>query len=53
MTLDYDAQFDAALDRIKSEGCYRVFNELIADFDVTKLAKRQKDALKKFDVPLA
>ncbi len=28
MTLNYDAQFDAALDRIKSEGRYRVFNEL-------------------------
>lgn len=28
MTLNYDAQFDAALERIKSEGRYRVFNEL-------------------------
>lgn len=30
---------------------YRVFNELIADFDLATLEKRQKDALKKFDIP--
>jgi predicted unusual protein kinase regulating ubiquinone biosynthesis (AarF/ABC1/UbiB family) len=30
---------------------YRVFNELIADFDLAKLEQRQKDVLKKFDVP--
>lgn len=31
---------------------YRVFNELIEDFDSENLRKRQKDALKKFSVPL-
>ncbi len=30
---------------------YRVFNELISDFDLAKLEKRQKDILKKFDIP--
>ncbi len=30
---------------------YRVFNELISDFDVAKLRARQGEALKKFDVP--
>lgn len=30
---------------------HRLFNELIADFDVKKLEKRQTDVLKKFDVP--
>lgn len=29
---------------------YRVFNELIADFDVKALAARQKDALSRFDI---
>lgn len=29
---------------------YRVFNEMIADFDLAKLEKRQKDVLKKFNV---
>lgn len=32
---------------------YRVFNELIADFSLADLEKRQKDILKKFDVPRA
>ncbi len=31
---------------------YRVFNELIEDFDLSKLEKRQKDVLKKFDIPM-
>lgn len=30
---------------------YRVFNELIADFDLKTLEKRQKDILKKFKIP--
>lgn len=30
---------------------YRVFNELIADFDLQKLEQRQADALKQFDIP--
>lgn len=32
---------------------YRVFNEMIADFDLKTLEKRQKDTLKKFDIPLS
>ncbi len=32
---------------------YRVFNELIADFDLESLRARQKAALNQFDVPLA
>lgn len=32
---------------------YELFNELIAGFDVEKLARRQKDMLEKFNVPLA
>lgn len=32
---------------------HRLFNEMIEDFDVKKLEKRQKDTLAKFDVPLA
>ncbi|PZQ43347.1 MAG: ABC transporter ATP-binding protein [Micavibrio aeruginosavorus] len=32
---------------------YRVFNELIEDFDLAKMEKRQKDILKKFNVPMA
>ncbi len=32
---------------------YRVFNEMIADFDLKALEKRQKDVLKKFDIPAA
>lgn len=32
---------------------YRVFNELIEDFDLKTLEKRQKDTLKKFDIPLS
>lgn len=32
---------------------YQVFNELIQDFDVKKLAKTQDAALKKLDIPLA
>lgn len=32
---------------------HRVFNELIAGFDLEKLRKRQNEALKKFGVPLA
>jgi len=31
---------------------FRVFNEMIEDFDLAKLEKRQKDALKKFDIPV-
>ncbi|MBN8520845.1 MAG: AarF/ABC1/UbiB kinase family protein [Alphaproteobacteria bacterium] len=30
---------------------YRVFNELIADFDQTRLTQRQKQTLKTFDIP--
>ncbi len=30
---------------------YRVFNEMIKDFDLAALEKRQKDVLKKFDIP--
>jgi predicted unusual protein kinase regulating ubiquinone biosynthesis (AarF/ABC1/UbiB family) len=30
---------------------YRVFNELISDFDIQKLEKRQDESLKKFNVP--
>jgi len=30
---------------------YRVFNELIEDFDMDKLENRQKEALAKFDIP--
>jgi hypothetical protein len=30
---------------------YRVFNEMIAGFDLATLEKRQKDVLKKFDIP--
>ncbi len=29
---------------------YRVFNEMISDFDLGALEKRQKDVLKKFDL---
>lgn len=32
---------------------YRVFNELISDFDLKKLEKRQSESLKKFNVPPA
>ena len=32
---------------------YRVFNEMIEGFDLAKLDKRQKDVLKKFDIPLS
>lgn len=32
---------------------YRVFNELIQDFDLKTLEKRQKETLKKFNVPLS
>jgi len=32
---------------------YRVFNELIKDFDIRDLQKRQDNALKKFAIPLA
>ncbi len=32
---------------------YRVFNEMIADFDLKTLEKRQKDTLEKFDIPLS
>lgn len=31
---------------------YRIFNSMIADFDLEKLAKRQAEALKKFDLGL-
>ncbi len=31
---------------------YRVFNELIEDFDTAALQKRQKDILKKFNIPV-
>ena len=31
---------------------HQIFNELIADFDVKELDKRQKMALKKFDIPV-
>jgi predicted unusual protein kinase regulating ubiquinone biosynthesis (AarF/ABC1/UbiB family) len=31
--------------------CHRLFNELITDFDVKELARRQKKALKAFEVP--
>jgi len=30
---------------------YRVFNEMITDFDLAALEKRQHDTLKKFSVP--
>ncbi|MFK7840128.1 MAG: ABC1 kinase family protein [Bdellovibrionales bacterium] len=30
---------------------YRIFNELIADFDAQKMSKRQSDALEMFDIP--
>jgi len=32
---------------------HKVFNEMIADFDLQTLEKRQKDVLKKFDIPRA
>jgi len=32
---------------------HRVFNELIADFDIDKLENRQKEALNKFDIPFS
>jgi len=32
---------------------YRVFNELIEDFDADKMTERQSAALKKFDIPLS
>lgn len=32
---------------------YRVFNEMIADFDLKALEKRQKNVLKTFDIPYA
>lgn len=32
---------------------HRVFNELIQDFDLETLRKRQKSALQRFDIPLA
>jgi predicted unusual protein kinase regulating ubiquinone biosynthesis (AarF/ABC1/UbiB family) len=32
---------------------YQLFNELIQDFDTKTLAKRQRDTLKKFNVPLS
>lgn len=32
---------------------YRVFNEMIADFDLKKMETRQKDVLKKFNIPQA
>ena len=31
---------------------YRVFNEMIEGFELSKLEKRQKDVLKKFDIPV-
>jgi hypothetical protein len=38
---------------LKSEvNWHRIFNELIADFDVKELDRRQKKALKQFDISL-
>ena len=38
--------------RLKAEvNWHRLFNEMIQDFDEAELGKRQKAALKKFDIP--